>query len=235
LRPKHVEWPCRNKTCTVLHQVGVSFDLYYDARKHKIKIMEMFCTHLNYKLNWHTSFSFNCACTVKPLAGETEQTWHSLACAVKTVDKTVRVCGGLRCGFTSARFLRLWVRIQWAVGCLSLVSDVCCQVKVSATGRSLIQRNPTKCGVSDCDGEPSTKWSPWPTWGVLHRKQNFHSASGAHDCEYRRWRSWDPELSSAWGCGWVSLSPGNINMKMCTGLWPFRGSETYGSLFGRLR
>ena len=38
LRPKHVEGPCRNKTCTVLHQVGVSFDLYYDARKHKIKI-----------------------------------------------------------------------------------------------------------------------------------------------------------------------------------------------------
>ena len=28
----------RNKTCTVLHQVGVSFDLYYNARKHKIKI-----------------------------------------------------------------------------------------------------------------------------------------------------------------------------------------------------
>jgi len=38
LRPKHVEWPCRNKTSTVLHQVSVSFDLYYDARKHKIKI-----------------------------------------------------------------------------------------------------------------------------------------------------------------------------------------------------
>ena len=38
LGPEHVEWPCRNKTCTVLHQVGVSFDLYYDARKHKIKI-----------------------------------------------------------------------------------------------------------------------------------------------------------------------------------------------------
>ena len=37
LRPKHVEWLCRNKTCTVLHQVSVSFDLYYDARKHKIK------------------------------------------------------------------------------------------------------------------------------------------------------------------------------------------------------
>ena len=26
LRPKHVELLCRNKTCTVLHQLGVSFD-----------------------------------------------------------------------------------------------------------------------------------------------------------------------------------------------------------------
>jgi hypothetical protein len=25
----------------VLHQVGVSFDLYYDARKHKVKILEV--------------------------------------------------------------------------------------------------------------------------------------------------------------------------------------------------
>ena len=38
LRPKHVERLCRNKTCIVLHQVGVLFDLYYDARKHKIKM-----------------------------------------------------------------------------------------------------------------------------------------------------------------------------------------------------
>ena len=37
LRPKHVEWLCRSKICTVLHQAGVSLDLYYDARKHKIK------------------------------------------------------------------------------------------------------------------------------------------------------------------------------------------------------
>jgi len=29
LRPKHVERPCRNKTCTMLHQGGVSFDLYF--------------------------------------------------------------------------------------------------------------------------------------------------------------------------------------------------------------
>jgi len=36
-----VEWLCRNKTCTVLHKVGVSFDLYYDARKHKSKIRKI--------------------------------------------------------------------------------------------------------------------------------------------------------------------------------------------------
>jgi hypothetical protein len=35
--------------------------------------------------------------------------------------------------------------------CLSLVSVVCCQVEVSATGRSLVRRNPTDCGVSLCD------------------------------------------------------------------------------------
>jgi hypothetical protein len=34
--------------------------------------------------------------------------------------------------------------------CLTLVSVVCCQVKVSATGRSLVQSSPTDCGVSLC-------------------------------------------------------------------------------------
>jgi hypothetical protein len=39
-------------------------------------------------------------------------------------------------------------------GCLSLVSVVCCQVEVFATGWSLVQRSPTDCGVSKkCDHE----------------------------------------------------------------------------------
>jgi hypothetical protein len=33
-------------------------------------------------------------------------------------------------------------------GCLSVVSVVCSQVEVSATGRSLAQRSPTDCGVA---------------------------------------------------------------------------------------
>jgi hypothetical protein len=32
---------------------------------------------------------------------------------------------------------------------MSLVNVVCCQVKVSGTGRSLVQRSPTECGVSN--------------------------------------------------------------------------------------
>jgi hypothetical protein len=34
-----------------------------------------------------------------------------------------------------------------AHGCLSLVQCLCCQTEVSATGRSLVQRSPTDCGV----------------------------------------------------------------------------------------
>ena len=44
---------------------------------------------------------------------------------------------------------------RWRHGCLSLVSVVCCQVEVSATGWSLVQRSRTECGVSsECDREP---------------------------------------------------------------------------------
>ena len=54
------------------------------------------------------------------------------------------------CGFESRR----------GHGCLSLVSVVCCQVEVSATSRSLVQRNPTDCGVSECNREASTMRRP---------------------------------------------------------------------------
>jgi hypothetical protein len=42
-------------------------------------------------------------------------------------------------------------------GCLSVVSVVCYQVEVSATGWSLVQGSPTECGVSkkNCDREVS--------------------------------------------------------------------------------
>jgi hypothetical protein len=40
-------------------------------------------------------------------------------------------------------------------GCLSVVSVVCCQVEVSGRDWSLVQRSPTDCGVSECDGKTS--------------------------------------------------------------------------------
>ena len=56
---------------------------------------------------------------------------------------------GLRRRSTVARLLRSWVRIPpraW----MFVVSVVCCQVEVSATDWSLVQRSPTDCGASLC-------------------------------------------------------------------------------------
>ena len=41
----------------------------------------------------------------------------------------------------------------WGTAVSSLVNDVYCQVKVSATGQSLVQRSTTESGVSECDLE----------------------------------------------------------------------------------
>ena len=49
----------------------------------------------------------------------------------------------------ATRLLRSWVRIPpgaWVF----VVSVVCCQVEVSATSWSLVQRSPTDCGASSC-------------------------------------------------------------------------------------
>ena len=48
-------------------------------------------------------------------------------------------------------------------GRLSVAKVVCCQVEVSATGRSFIQRSPTDCAVYECDLETSTLRIPRPT------------------------------------------------------------------------
>jgi hypothetical protein len=48
---------------------------------------------------------------------------------------------------------------------LFLLSVVCCQVELSASGRSPFQRSPTECGLSDYDRKVSiVKW-PWPSRG----------------------------------------------------------------------
>jgi hypothetical protein len=51
----------------------------------------------------------------------------------------------------AAGLLGLLVRISPGHGYLSLASVVCCQVAVSAPGRSLVQRTATECDVSVCN------------------------------------------------------------------------------------
>jgi hypothetical protein len=60
------------------------------------------------------------------------------------------VAESLRRGSAADRFLELWVLTSPGHRCLFLVSVVCCQVEVSATGRSLLQRSPTDCNMSLC-------------------------------------------------------------------------------------
>jgi hypothetical protein len=46
------------------------------------------------------------------------------------------------------------------------VSVVRCQVEVFASGRALVQRDPTECGVSEYDLETSTRMGHRPTKGA---------------------------------------------------------------------
>jgi hypothetical protein len=48
---------------------------------------------------------------------------------------------------------------------MSVCCVVCCQVEVSATSWSLVQRSRTECGVSECDREDSIMTRLWPTRG----------------------------------------------------------------------
>jgi len=43
---------------------------------------------------------------------------------------------------------------------------VFCRIEFSATGRSLVQRSPNECSVSECDLETSFLWRPKPTTPV---------------------------------------------------------------------
>ena len=45
-----------------------------------------------------------------------------------------------------------------------------CWVLSATGGRSLVQRSPTKCRVSECDREASVMRSPWPSSGCCAMK-----------------------------------------------------------------
>jgi hypothetical protein len=57
------------------------------------------------------------------------------------------------------------------------LSWLCCQVEVSATSWSLVQKSPTNCGASLCVihmQKPRERGGPGPLGGLLHQKQTKH-------------------------------------------------------------
>jgi hypothetical protein len=64
------------------------------------------------------------------------------------------------CGSVATRLLGLWVRIPLGLGCLSLVSVMCCQAGHSSKGVLLSVVCPT-----ECDHDSLTMTRPWPTGG----------------------------------------------------------------------
>jgi hypothetical protein len=87
-------------------------------------------------------------------------------------------------GSVAARVLRLRIRIPpWAW--LSLV-NLCCQIEVPATGRSLVHRSPTECCVSECDLETSTMTKPRPQWGCRAMiNEKIQSIYEQHSCSHK--------------------------------------------------
>jgi hypothetical protein len=67
------------------------------------------------------------------------------------IQRSRNECGVSECD-RKASILRRSGFGECGHGCLSLVSVLCCLVEVSAMGRSLFQRIPTQCGVSEPNG-----------------------------------------------------------------------------------
>ena len=75
-------------------------------------------------------------------------------------------------------------------GFLFLVNVASCQVEVPATGRSLVQRSPTECGVSDCDLETSAKKQHRPTRVVKPQNKVYICSVPCTDHYRPQYRIW---------------------------------------------
>jgi hypothetical protein len=68
------------------------------------------------------------------------------------------------------------------------VSVVYCHVEVSASSQSFLQRSPTECGVSECDGEVSSTRRPWPPggcWATTKQKINTSALKTTQYCCFK--------------------------------------------------
>jgi len=79
------------------------------------------------------------------------------------ISVTTRPIACWDCGFESG----------WRFWCLSLVSVACCQVEVSTSGWSFVQRTPTECGVSSGSDREARRGRPWPGIGWSATKRRY--------------------------------------------------------------
>jgi len=98
----------------------------------------------------------------------------------------------LRRRAAAARLLRFWVRIPPGAW-MSVVSVVFCQVEVSATSRSLVQRSPTDCGASCVIWKPE-KWgrhgTPWAAAPKGGKKRIRHFSITQLMWQADVWQTW---------------------------------------------
>jgi len=102
-------------------------------------------------------------------------------CWIKTSElATSKLQSATRHRSAAAHLLGLWVRIPPGAW-MSAVSVVCCQVEVSATGWSLVQRSPTDCGASLSVIYKPREWEgPGPLGAVAPKVKVTFSGSTSH-------------------------------------------------------
>ena len=71
---------------------------------------------------------------------------------------------------------------------------LCCQVQVCGAGRSLVQRSPTVCGVSECDRGVSIMRGSCPTRGLLRHRKKQHNWCNDYAAD---WAMRDSNLSGS--------------------------------------
>jgi hypothetical protein len=109
---------------------------------------------------------------------------------------------------------KAWFCGRWLVGVAgsnpSVADGIFCQLMFTVTGRLLVQRIPTECGVCECDHETSTMRKLWPTRDCRAMKNNYIKitaqtrSSGEISDFYsggENFESW-PRHFLSWGVSW---------------------------------
>jgi hypothetical protein len=111
------------------------------------------------------------------------------------------------------------------------VSVVCCQVEVSATGWSLVQRSPTEYGVSECNREASTMRRPRPPRGccAIGKKyitltlNSFKQWNRAFNCWHKLYGSCTLYID-----GWDIRANNSVRYTMLLDILLYRGTKEWG-------